>query len=138
MTRAVLVGLTLLALCGCTLPPERAVLTPLPRDGAPRPYAELLTRARLQAKIATEAFYVDHWADLEDAARGLEQTATYLAKADDVPPKQKATLAATSKALGKEAATLREAAAAKNDKTAGQALQRINLAVRELRLDKSE
>src|SRR5690348_3887718 len=118
MTRFLLVGLTLLALAGCALPPERVVLTPLPAEVTALPYAQLLTRARQQAAIATEAWYVDRWPDLEDAAKGLEQTGAYLAKAEDVPPKQKTGLAATSAALKKDAAVLRQAVAAKNGKAA--------------------
>jgi hypothetical protein len=135
MKRIFLVGFVLVSLSSCQLPPERAALRPLPTDGPPLPYAELLTRARVQATIATEAFYVNRWQDLEDAAHGLEQTARYLAKAEDVPAKQKTTLAGHSGDLDREAGKLLEAAKAKNVKEANTALQRIHLMVRELRLD---
>jgi hypothetical protein len=135
MKRVVLLGCLLLAVAACQLPPERVPLARLPENGPPLPYAELLTRARAQATIATEAFYVNRWTDLEDAAKGLEQTARYLAKAEDVPAKQKDTLGVVSGDLGKEAVKLREAAAAKDVKQANDTLQRIHLKVRELRLD---
>jgi hypothetical protein len=135
MKRIFLVGFVLVSLSSCQLPPERAALRPLPNDGPPLPYAELLTRARSQATIATEAFYVNRWQELEDAARGLEQTARYLGKAEDVPAKQKGSLEAHSTDLNKEAARLLEAARAKNVKDANTTLQRIHLMVRELRLD---
>jgi hypothetical protein len=135
MKRILLAGLVLLTLLSCQLPPERAALRPLPPDGPPLPYAELLTRARIQATVATESFYVNRWPDLEDAARGLEQTARYLAKAEDVPAKQKSALAGHSGDLNKEAGKLLEAAKAKNVKEVNMALQRIHLMVRELRLD---
>jgi hypothetical protein len=132
MKRA-LVSTVLLFAAGCTLPPERLPLKPLPEDGAALPYADVLTRARLQAGAANEAFYVDRWADLEDAARGLEQTARFLAKATEVPPKQKDKLPAEADQLGKDAAQLRESAKAQDVSKTNQLLQRINLKVRELR-----
>src|SRR5258708_26369401 len=106
MRRTLLFGCLLVLVPACTLP-ERAPLRPLPEDGPPLPYAELLTRTRAQTMIATEAFYINRWPDVEDAARGLEQTAHYLAKAEDVPAKQKDQLNALSTSLTKEAVTLR-------------------------------
>jgi len=135
MKRILLAASFLLPLCACQLPPERAPLQRLPENGPPLPYAELLTRARAQATIATEAFYVNRWTDLEDAARGLEQTSRYLPRAEDVPPRNKDTLAVMSNDLGKLSTELREAATAKNVKEANDVLQRIHLKVRELRLD---
>jgi hypothetical protein len=86
--------------------------------------------------IATEAFYINRWPDVEDAARGLEQTAHYLAKAEDVPAKQKDQLNALSTSLSKEAVKLRDAAKAQDEKAANETLQRLHLTVREMRLDK--
>ena len=51
--------------------------------------SEILGRARLQAQVALEAFYVDNWSDLEDVAKGLEQTARFLPKTKDIPTKHK-------------------------------------------------
>lgn len=135
MSRALFLGLLSLGLAGCVSPADRATLRPLPEDGPPLPYAELLTRARVQAAAATEAFYVNKWADLEDAAKGLEQTARYLPKATDVPPKHKDTLPVAAGDLGKEAVKLREAATAQDAKESNAILQRIHLKIRELRLD---
>jgi hypothetical protein len=123
-----------LALVGCQLPAERRELPPLPEKVISLPYAELLTRVRSQASLATDAFYVDKWGELEDNAKGLEQTARFLARADDVPVKHKDTLAEASGDLAKLAVQLREAAVAKDVKKATAALQRIHLKVRELRL----
>jgi hypothetical protein len=133
MKRLLLIG-SLLAFAGCQVPPDRIPLQRLPENGPPLPYAELLTRARAQATYATEAFYVNHWTDLEDAARGLEQTARFLAKAEDIPGNRKDALPASSSELAREANKLREAATAQNEKDANSALQRIHLTVRELRL----
>jgi hypothetical protein len=136
MKRFLLVGTLALTPFGCQLPPERttALPPPLPEKVSSLPYAELLTRARAQAMLANEAFYKDSWGDLEDAAKGLEQTARYLPKADDVPAKHKDTLPVTSADLSKEAGKLREAAVAKDVKKSTASLQKIQLMVREMRL----
>ena len=134
MKRFFLVGVLILG--GCQLPSERAVLQPLPTNGPPLPYAQLLTRVRNQAKAANEAFYVDRWGELEELATGLDQTALYLSKAEDVPPNQKSSLGKTTSSLSKDAVQLRDAARMKDVKAANAAIQRITLAIHELRLDK--
>src|SRR3954451_4550336 len=132
MRRIPVIGLVLLSLAGCQVPQDR--LPPdLPETVGPRPYAELLTRARAQAKVATEAFYINKWGDLEDAARGLEQTARYLTRAEEVPSARKQALAKLSDDLGKEAGELRKAAQSKDEKETTAVLTRINFKVRELR-----
>lgn len=136
MRRAILFG-SLLLLMGCQLPAERETLRPLPPGGAPLPYAQLLTRARQQASIATEAYYRDNWVDLVSAARGLEETASYLLKADDVPSSHKDTLPVLSADLGKEARALREAAKKEDVKETSAILTRIHAKVRELRLSRA-
>jgi hypothetical protein len=137
MKRTLLTGwFVLIFLSGCTVgPAEREPLRLLPEDRPPLPYADLLTRARLQSTTATEAFYVDKWNDVDDAAKGLEQTARFLAKAQDVPPKQKDSLPKASDDLAKEAKQLSEAAKVKDAKKVNESLTRIQLMVRELRLD---
>jgi hypothetical protein len=135
MLRAWALGLIVLAAAGCQLSPERMPLRLLPEDSPPFPYAELLTRARLQSTAATDAFQVNNWADVEEAARGLEQTARFLSKATDVPAKFKDTLPVLSGDLGKEAVKLRDVAREKDVKQTTEALQRVQLKVRELRLE---
>jgi hypothetical protein len=132
MNRALALGL-LLCVAGCRLPAERVPLRSLPEDVQPLPYGELLTRARLQATAATEAFYINQWTDLEDAARGLEQTAQFLGKALEVPANHKDSLAGEADTLREEASKLREAAKTREVKQTNEILQRINLKVRELR-----
>jgi hypothetical protein len=129
----------LLALASCQTGPDQrsAPLVPLPEKVTPLPYGRLLERARAQAKQATEAFYVDNWDDLNEAARGLEQTAQYLARAEDVPGKHKDTLATMSGDLGKLARTLREAAEKKDVKKTTDVLTKIQVQVREMRLGES-
>jgi hypothetical protein len=135
MLRSVSLAAFLLLLVGCQSPAERLPINRLPDDSPPLPYAELLTRARMQASAANEAFYVNRWSDLEEAAQGLEQTARFLAKATEVPVAQKEKLPDRASNLGKEAGKLRQAAQAKDVPKANEALQRVNLQVRELRLD---
>jgi hypothetical protein len=127
--------LVVVCLAGCVTPGERTPLKMLPDDSPPLPYAELLTRARAQANAAIDASYVDNWTELEDAARGLEQTAKFLPKAIELPAKQKDTVPVVAGDLGKEAAVLRDAAKAKDVEKTTASLTRIQQTVRKLRLD---
>jgi len=132
MSRLLLPGVVFLTLVGCQVPQDR--LPPeLPEAVGPRPYAELLTRARAQARVATEVYYLNRWGDLEDAARGLEQTARYLAKAEEVPAARRQALVSLSNDLAKEAGLLRKASQQKDEKETTAVLTRINYKVRELR-----
>jgi hypothetical protein len=133
MNRARITALLFVTLVGCQLPPERVPLKPLPDDGPPQPYVDLVNRARAQATAANEAFYINNWPDLEDAAKGLELTSRVLGKAADVPLKHKDTLANESADLTKEAAKLREVAKAQDVRQTTETLQRINLKIREMR-----
>jgi hypothetical protein len=135
MSRVLVASFFFLCLLGCALPPEQVAIKPLPENGPPPPYADLITRARAQATSANEAFYINNWTDLEDAARGLEQTARFLGKAGDVPVNHKDKLPVEAGDLGKEAIKLREAAKSQEVKLANESLQRINLKVRELRAE---
>jgi hypothetical protein len=136
MSRVLGLGLSVVLLAGCIMPAERVPLRPLVEGGPPAMYADLLIRARVLATAATEAFYVNGWADLEEFGRGLEQTARFLPKAVDVPPNQKGTLPAKAGELEKEARQLQAAARAQKVKEVNDIMQRINLMVRELRIDK--
>jgi len=134
MNRALLyLSIPLLLLTACQAPPERLPVKPLPEEGGTLPYADVVARARVQASAAVEAFYIDKWDELEDAARALEQSGRFLAKATEVPAKRKENLADQSAELVKTASRLREAAKSKDVQQANELLQRINLKVRELR-----
>ncbi len=135
MCRALCLALLVALAGGCQLPPEQVPLKPLPEDGLPQAYSDLLSRARIEAAAANDAFYVNNWVSLEDAASGIEKVARYLAKATAIPPRHRDTLAVEAGDLGKEADKLREAARARDVKAANEILQRINLKVRELRAD---
>jgi hypothetical protein len=133
MYRSALPCVLILALAGCALPPERQALQPLPENGPPQPFVDLVGRARTQASVANEAFYVNNWVDLEDAAKALELTARALIKAKDIPDQHKDKLVLEAGDLGQDAVVLRDAAKAKEVKQTNEALQRINLKIRELR-----
>jgi uncharacterized protein YwgA len=133
MKRLLLCGALVLVL-GCAAPAERVPLRPLPESGQVLPYPELLTRIRAQANAASEAFYLDHWNDLEDMAKGIDQTSRFLSKAEEVPEKNRKILKETTDDLSKSAQKLRDAAAAHNVKETTDALQKIIAKVRDLRL----
>jgi hypothetical protein len=135
MNRGLCLGACILFLAGCQSPAERLPINRLPDDSPPLPFAELLTRARMQASAANEAFYLNRWSDLEDASQGLEQTSRFLTKATEVPEKHKEKLPDKAGALGKEAGKLRQATLAQNVTQVNESLQRVNLQIRELRLD---
>jgi hypothetical protein len=121
---------------GCTAPEARVPLPPLPEENPPPfRYSELLERARYQAAGATEAFYRNRWGELEEFAKGLEQTARFLPKAEAVPARRRENLAILSADLGKESARLREAARGQDSKACNDAMTRVNATVRELRPD---
>jgi hypothetical protein len=129
-TRMLLLAGALLA--GCQVAPERAALQPLPREVQPRPYTELLDRARVQANLANEAFMVDKWTLVEASAQELEDVARFLAQAENVPVRQKDTLVLVSGDLSKEAGKLRQAARDKNVEVANESLRKLQLTVRQL------
>jgi hypothetical protein len=132
MRRFLFVGLILFTV-GCQAPPQRPAVPLLPDDTPPQPFVVLAARARSQAMSALEAYYVDRWAEVEDAARGLEQTARFLRRSTDVPTARQADLGVRCEALGDAAKQLREAASARASEQVNTVLQRINSQVRELR-----
>jgi len=133
MSRISGISLCLLAFAACRLPPDRTPLKPLPEDGQVFTYEEILLRARAQASAAVDAFYVDNWPELAEAARGLEQTARLLPKTIERPADLESKLAPESAILRKESLRLADAATAKDVNTANEALQRIHLKIRRLR-----
>jgi hypothetical protein len=124
--------LSFLVLAGCKAV-ERASVAPLPDDAAPMPFGELVARARMQATAANEAFYVDNWPALEDAARGIAQTARFLKRSQNVPAARLADLDSRSDTLVREAGELRLSAQKQDVQQINAILQRIHYQVRELR-----
>jgi hypothetical protein len=134
MRRATVLGLwAFVLIAGCQTAPEQIKIPPLPVEGQPVTYADVVQRARVLATSATEAFYIDKWDEVESAAIGLEQTALYLPKAADVPAARRASLDAQLQALVRDSQELREAARKTDEKRTNSTLQRIHLLVRELR-----
>ncbi len=139
MRRVVCAGLCALAVvAACRLPPDRQVLQPLPENGQEYAYIEILSRARVQATTALEAFYVDNWAELETVATGLEQTARFLGRATQPPAAFKDKIGLEAEFLGREAERLRTAAKAKDVAAAAETLQRINFKIRALKPPESK
>jgi hypothetical protein len=120
-------------LVGCRLPPDREPLKPLPENEARYSYGELLSRLQAQGGAALDAFFVDAWIELDEAAAGIDQTARFLAKTTDAPEHLKTTLPQKCGNLQKEAARLAEAAQKKSADSATEALQRITLQIRQLK-----
>ncbi len=135
MKRALVLGFAFCLAVGCTVPGDRVVPKVLVDDGQPRPYAELLTRARQQSTASIDALYVNRWGELDELAQGLEQTAKFLTKATDVPEKNKVNLTVVAGDLGKAAVALGEAAKAQDAKKVREALNRVQDKVYELRLE---
>jgi hypothetical protein len=119
----------LFLLPGCCLREQKA-LNMLP-EGLVVPYAELLDRAKKQVNAATEAFYVDDWAELKIAALALEQTARFFPKSPDIPKAFEKELPGRAEELGKAALQLIKDAQAKDVTGANARLQTINLKIRE-------
>ena len=126
-------GIGLIALvAGCKIT-EREGQNPLPENGPPLPYAEMITRARGQAAAALDAFYIDSWMELEQAAQRLEQSARLLPKSTHIPDTFKDKVGPEAELLRKDALQLSEAARTQNAKLANEAMQRINQRIRQLR-----
>lgn len=134
MRRLLVLSAALLLLPACSSGPERNVVVPLPEKITPRPYSELLERARGLAMRATELTYVNNWDSLSEAARNLEQTAEYLNKASDVPAKHAAHVKTTSADLRGASRELLAAAVARNTKKTDAALAQITRTIREMKL----
>ena len=124
--------LLLVLLAGCRIS-EREGLNPLPENAAPLSYAEMVNRARGQASSALDAFYIDAWLELEQAAQRLEQTARLLPKTTHIPETFKMKVESESEQLRQDAVKLVEAARAKNATHVNETMQRINLRIRQLR-----
>jgi hypothetical protein len=130
--------LLIVVLTGCRLA-EREGANPLPENAAPLSYEEMMNRARGQATSALDAYYIDAWMDLEQAAQRLEQTARLLPKSTHIPEPFKSKVETESDLLRKDAVKLLEAARAKNGTQTNEAMQRINQRIRQMRpKEKSE
>lgn len=133
MTRAI--SFAILSICllvGCQQF-EREGANPLPDNAPPLAYEDMIARARGQATAALDAFYIDAWMDLEQAAQRLDQTARLLPRTTHIPDAFKTKIGPESEALKQDATKLLEAARAKNASQVNEAMQRINQRIRQLR-----
>jgi hypothetical protein len=119
-------------LAGCRVV-EREGMLPLPENGPALTYNEMLNRARNQAGAALDGFYIDSWAEVEQAAVRLEESAKQLPKTTQIPDAFKTKLPGEADLLRQDATKLQEAARAKNATQANEAMQRINQRIRQLR-----
>src|SRR5262245_1910972 len=134
MRRMSSLALVLLALAGCQITSEKVQVKPLADEAdLPKDYDGLRGRLQKQAAMATEVFYRDEWCELEDVAKGIEQTAKKLPDAEKVPEKLKAKVQPVSRDLLKDAASLQKAAKARDEKEITKILANVNRNVRELR-----
>src|SRR5262245_20297607 len=117
--------LLFLILTGCRLT-EREGANPLPENGPPLTYIEMLNRARGQAGAALDAFYIDSWMELEQAAQRLEQSARLLPKTTSIPDTFKSKVEPESDLLRQDAVKLADAARGKNAAQCNETMQRIN------------
>jgi hypothetical protein len=125
----------LLGLASCQSA-EKAAIQPLPPDQPPLSYAELVARGKAQVAAAHEFSYQDRWADMQQAANAMRETAGMLAnlKADNVPAGKRADLDRLTREMTEAANALHDSGKAPQDinKTAD-ALRRLHLVVRQLR-----
>jgi hypothetical protein len=132
MRAALLCCVALVVVAGCRLPPDREPFKPLP-ETARFSYGELLSRLHSQANAAMDAFFVDAWIELDEAALGIDQTARFLVKVTDAPEHLRSKLPQSCGNLQKEAVRLSEVARQKNVEAATESLQRITLQIRLLK-----
>ena len=105
---------------------EREGQLPLPENAPPMSYNEMLDRARGQASSALDAFYIDAWMDLEQAAQRLEQSARLLPKTTHIPDAFKTKVEPEADLLRQDALKLVEVARAKNATQTNETMRRIN------------
>ncbi|MFO0810056.1 MAG: hypothetical protein U0746_15655 [Gemmataceae bacterium] len=116
-------------LVGCQSP-ERVVVRPLPDDAAPMAFSEVLSRSRSLANQANEQFFLDSWAELEQSANALEQSARFLKRSSMVPAVHQPVLITRAEEMERDSKDLATAAQGKNVDRANALLRRINAAVR--------
>jgi len=132
MSRTFSFALLVVVIAGCRAL-EREGANPLPENAPPLTYEEMVSRARGQASAALDAFYIDAWLDLEQAAQRLEQSARFLPKTTQIPELFQTKIDAESELLRKDAVKLIDAARGRKAKETNEAMQRINERIRALR-----
>ncbi len=128
-------GFIVLALISlsCISDAEKVPLPPLPVDGAPLSYNEVLARLVAQTNSARDEHFLNHWDRLAEIALALEQSAIYLPKSTNVPPSRQATLAQDSASLIQNIRLLQTTARLREETKALEAIRRIHNQIRELK-----
>src|SRR5262245_39656550 len=110
MIRRLSVAALLAAVIGCQSTLDQEAIRPLRDNGPKMSYDQRTARARKQAEVAREAFYADNFADLQDVAKALEQTADLLKDSTDIPADRKDEVKKISGTLVSEARKVNSAA----------------------------
>ena len=127
-----LAALGLVGLCLSCCGPERVAVPPLPVAGEPVAYADLVTRLRIHAGAANEAFFIDDFEALAARARDIEQGARLLPLASDAPKGSQTRLSEDAGKLAAEARTLENSAKARTEDQIRDALRKIHIQIRTL------
>lgn len=131
-----LLAATLAFFVGCQSPPEPVPVPPVLKADRPAEFAVLVGNARLLAMAATEAFYVDNWAGLEENAKRLETVVGQLPVASDLTEAQRKAITPATQALILDARALAQSARDQNSRQVNGLLQRLHSGIRLLRLDR--
>src|SRR5437879_4495547 len=89
---------------------EKSLVSPLPGDGQPIPYGDLIGRSQYQADAAAEALQQKRWKDLKSLAESLQETSQRFEIAAKVPENTQAELRMWAEQLAGEARNLARAA----------------------------
>lgn len=128
--RGIALCVVLANLIGCVSSAERVDVPPTPINVQEMTYRDVLTRARLQATAATEAFYLDNWQSLQSTAGSLEETAKQIPQAQNVPADKKEQIDKDAARLASLARELGQAAQKQDIETSNDRLQQIGLLIR--------
>lgn len=132
MRLRILILIGVLLPLGCVAPAERRDVPPAPAAAELLTFQQVLTRARLQATGATDAFYLDDWGTLQQAAQSLEQTAELMPRSEGIEEARRQELEPEAGKLASLARELSEAARNRNVADCTDRLQKIGLQIRQL------
>jgi Tat protein translocase TatC len=89
---------------------EKSLMSPLPGDGQPIPYGDLIGRSQYQADAAAEALQQKRWKDLKSLAESIQETSQRFEVATKVPENDQAELGNWAEKLAAEARNLASSA----------------------------
>jgi Tat protein translocase TatC len=100
-------------------------LPPLPEDGQPVEFSQLVGRAQLQAAAATGALTAHRWLEMKSISQGLQTAVNRLPEATKVPEDLQDNFAAWAEDLSQKAAELSKQTEREDPDKAEKALQQI-------------